>query len=39
VAGWFARQVGVSATVTAMGTLLFIAAAWAFRRYPELRNA
>ncbi|MCC7195015.1 MAG: MFS transporter [Gemmatimonadaceae bacterium] len=39
VAGWFARQVGVSATVTAMGTLLFIAAALAFRRYPELRNA
>ncbi|HVZ49427.1 MAG TPA: MFS transporter [Gemmatimonadaceae bacterium] len=38
-AGWFARQYGVSATVAAMGSLLFLAAAWAFRRYPELRNA
>lgn len=39
VAGWFARQVGVAPTVTAMGGLLFVAAAWAFRRYPELRHA
>lgn len=39
VAGWFARQYGVSSTVTVMGALLFVAAAWAFRRYPELRSA
>jgi MFS family permease len=38
-AGWVARQVGVSPTVAGMGTLLFIAATWAFRRYPELRAA
>jgi MFS family permease len=39
VAGWFSRRVGVSVTVTTMGALLFVAAAWAFRRYPELRRA
>jgi MFS family permease len=39
IAGWFARQYGVSATVTTMGALLFVAASWAFRRYPELRRA
>lgn len=37
--GWFARVYGVSATVTGMGALLFCVAAWAFRRYPELRRA
>lgn len=39
VAGWWARTIGVSATVSAMGVLLFLAATWAFRRYPELRAA
>ncbi|MDA1080182.1 MAG: MFS transporter [Gemmatimonadetes bacterium] len=39
VAGWFAREVGVSYTVTGMGTLLFVSAALVFRRYPELRRA
>jgi len=38
-AGWFAREFGVSATVTGMGFTLLLAAAWAFRRYPELRRA
>ena len=38
-AGWFARQYGVAPTVTAMGALLFLAASWAFRRYPELGKA
>jgi predicted MFS family arabinose efflux permease len=39
VAGWFSRQFSVSTTVAGMGTLLFIVAALAFRRYPELRRA
>lgn len=39
IAGWFSRTFGVSTTVAAMGGLLFIAAAWVFRRYPELRQA
>jgi predicted MFS family arabinose efflux permease len=39
VAGWCARQFGVSHTVAGMGALLFVAAAWAFRKYPEIRNA
>lgn len=39
VAGWCARTFGVSMTVATMGGLLFVAAAWAFRRYPELRHA
>jgi len=39
LAGWFSREVGVSHTVAGMGALLFLAAAWAFRRYPELRRA
>jgi len=39
IAGWCAREFGVSRTVVAMGTLLFGAAAWAFRKYPEIRNA
>lgn len=39
LAGWFARSYGVSATVAAMGTLLFLAATIVFRRYPELRSA
>jgi MFS family permease len=39
IAGWFARAYGVSLTVTAMGAMLFIAATWVFRRYPELRRA
>ena len=39
IAGWCAREFGVAKTVTAMGALLFVAAAWAFRTYPELRNA
>ena len=39
LAGWFSREVGVSYTVAGMGALLFLAAAWAFRRYPELRRA
>lgn len=39
IAGWCARQFGVSYTVAAMGTLLFVAASWVFRRYPELRAA
>jgi len=38
-AGWFAREFGVSHTVAGMGTLLFLAATWAFRKYPEIRNA
>ncbi len=39
VAGWCARQFGVSHTVAGMGTLLFLAAAWVFRKYPEIRDA
>ena len=39
VAGWFAREAGVSFTVSAMGTLLFVSAALVFRRFPELRRA
>ena len=39
LAGWFSREVGVSYTVAGMGALLFLATAWAFRRYPELRRA
>jgi hypothetical protein len=39
LAGWFSREAGISYTVAGMGALLFIAAAWAFRRYPELRRA
>lgn len=38
-AGWFARTVGVSHTVAGMGALLFVAASWVFRKYPEIRNA
>jgi MFS family permease len=39
IAGWFSRHYGVSATVATMGALLFVAATWVFRKYPELRNA
>ncbi len=39
VAGWCARQFGVSHTVAGMGALLFLAAAWVFRKYPEIRDA
>lgn len=39
VAGWCARQFGVSYTVAGMGALLFLAAAWVFRKYPEIRDA
>ena len=39
LAGWFSRQFSVSMTVAGMGALLFLVAAWAFRRYPELRRA
>lgn len=39
VAGWCARQFGVSHTVAGMGMLLFLAAAWVFRKYPEIRDA
>ena len=39
LSGWCARNFGVSLTVATMGALLFIAATWVFRRYPELRGA
>ena len=39
LAGWCAREFGVSQTVAAMGMLLFVAALWAFQKYPELREA
>jgi predicted MFS family arabinose efflux permease len=39
IAGWFSRHYGVSATLATMGALLFVAAAWVFRKYPELRQA
>jgi MFS family permease len=39
IAGWFSRHFGVSTTVSVMGGLLFVAASWVFRKYPELRQA
>jgi predicted MFS family arabinose efflux permease len=39
IAGWFSRHYGVSTTVASMGGLLFLAATWVFRKYPELRAA
>jgi MFS family permease len=39
VAGWIARQSSASWAIGGMASLMLIFAAWAFRRYPELRHA
>jgi len=39
LAGWLARSVGAAWAVGGMGALMFVIAAWVFRRYPVLRAA
>ena len=39
VAGWIARQSSAAWAIGGMATVMLLFAIWAFRRYPELRNA
>jgi hypothetical protein len=39
VAGWIARQTSAAWAIGGMATVMLLFAIWAFRRYPELRNA
>jgi MFS family permease len=39
IAGWSSRTLGAAQTMALMGALLFLAAVWVFRKYPELRRA
>ncbi len=39
VAGWVARQSSAAWAIGGMAALMLLFATWAFRRYPELRNA
>ena len=39
VAGWVARQSSAAWAIGGMASLMLLFAAWAFRRYPELRHA
>ena len=39
VAGWIARQTSAAWAIGGMAATMMVFAAWAFRRYPELRRA